>query len=180
VNATLLGIGERTGNTPLEAMVFEYAALRGTTDGMNTQVITEIADYYENELHYAIPPMLPLVGRDFNTTRAGIHADGLLKDEEIYNIFDTSALLNRPARVMLSQTSGAAGLVHWIRSYFHLGQETVIDKRDQRLVPVLNWIQNEYENGRQTSLGDSEMEETIARLAPELYAILRPEAAQEE
>ena len=115
VNCTLLGIGERTGNTPLEAMVFEYAALRGTTDGMNTQVITEIADYYEKELHYQIPPMLPLVGRDFNTTRAGIHADGLLKDEEIYNIFDTNALLNRPARVMLSQTSGAAGLVHWMR-----------------------------------------------------------------
>ncbi|MBC7256733.1 MAG: hypothetical protein H5T66_11600 [Chloroflexi bacterium] len=32
VNCTLLGIGERTGNTPLEAMVFEYAALRGTLD----------------------------------------------------------------------------------------------------------------------------------------------------
>ena len=50
VNCTLLGIGERTGNTPLEAMVFEYAALRGTTDGMNTRVITEIADYYRRAI----------------------------------------------------------------------------------------------------------------------------------
>ncbi|MHB9033857.1 MAG: 2-isopropylmalate synthase [Anaerolineae bacterium] len=172
-NCTLLGIGERTGNTPLEAMVFEYAALRGTTDGMNTQVITEIANYYERELHYDIPPMLPLVGRDFNTTRAGIHADGLLKDEEIYNIFDTNALLNRPARVMLSQTSGAAGLVHWMRSYFMLPPKVIIDKRDQRLQPVLSWIQQEFDGGRQTALGDLEMEEVIARLAPDLYTELK-------
>ncbi|MFN3922023.1 MAG: histone-lysine N-methyltransferase, partial [Caldimicrobium sp.] len=42
VNCALLGIGERTGNTPLEAMVFEYIALKGTSDGMDTTIITEI------------------------------------------------------------------------------------------------------------------------------------------
>ena len=42
VNCSLFGIGERTGNTPLEAMVFEYAQLRGTLDGMDTTVITEL------------------------------------------------------------------------------------------------------------------------------------------
>ena len=47
VNCSLFGIGERTGNTPLEAMVFEYAQLRGTLDGMDTRVITELAEYYE-------------------------------------------------------------------------------------------------------------------------------------
>ena len=47
VNSALFGIGERTGNTPLEAMVFEYAQLRGTLDGMDTTVITELAEYYE-------------------------------------------------------------------------------------------------------------------------------------
>ncbi|MCL2367967.1 MAG: 2-isopropylmalate synthase, partial [Oscillospiraceae bacterium] len=77
VNCSLLGIGERTGNTPLEAMVFEYAGFRGTLDGMDTTVITEIADYYENELGFVIPPNMPFVGRNFNVTKAGIHADGL-------------------------------------------------------------------------------------------------------
>ena len=51
VNCSLFGIGERTGNTPLEAMVFEYAQLRGTLDGMDTTVITEMADYYEKEYY---------------------------------------------------------------------------------------------------------------------------------
>ncbi|NIR03525.1 MAG: 2-isopropylmalate synthase, partial [Gemmatimonadales bacterium] len=49
------------------------------------QVITEIADYFEKVIGYEVPPQQPFVGRDFNVTRAGIHADGLLKDEEIYN-----------------------------------------------------------------------------------------------
>ena len=90
VNCSLLGIGERTGNVPLEAMVFEYASLRGSFDGMDPTVITEIADFFRKDVGYDIPPMTPFVGRNFNVTKAGIHADGLLKDEEIYNIFNTS------------------------------------------------------------------------------------------
>ena len=86
VNTSLFGIGERTGNTPLEAMVFEYAQLRGTLDGMDTTVITEMADYYEKEIGYRVPSRTPFVGKNFNVTRAGIHADGLLKNEEIYII----------------------------------------------------------------------------------------------
>lgn len=89
------GIGERTGNTPLEAMVFEYAQLKGTLDGMDTTVITELAEYYEKEIGYEIPARTPFVGSAFNVTRAGIHADGLLKNEEIYNIFDTEKFLHR-------------------------------------------------------------------------------------
>lgn len=172
VNCTLLGIGERTGNTPLEAMVFEYAALRGTLDGMEPRVITEIARYYERELGYKIPPRTPLVGEDFNTTRAGIHADGLLKDEEIYNIFDTEKLLGRPVRVLINQNSGAAGLLHWLRSHYNLDGDLKLDKRDPRLEPILEWIQNEYDSGRVTAIGDDELEAVLAAKTPELYAEL--------
>jgi len=170
VNCTLLGIGERTGNTPLEAMVFEYAALRGTTDGMQTQVISEIADYYRKVIGYEIPPMTPLVGSDFTTTRAGIHADGLLKDEEIYNIFDTKALLNRPVRVLVNQSSGAAGITHWANTWFGLQGERALDKHDSRLHPVLAWVSAEYQGGRSTVIGDEELEQVFRERAPELYA----------
>ena len=123
VNCSLLGIGERTGNIPLEAMVFEYASLRGSLDGMDPTVITEIADYFQHEIGYDIPPMTPFVGRDFNATRAGIHADGLLKDAEIYTIFDTEKLLNRPASVQVGKTSGLAGIAYWINQNYHLTGE---------------------------------------------------------
>ena len=68
VNCSLFGIGERTGNTPLEAMVFEYAQLKGTLDGMDTRVITEIAEYYEKEIGYKVPSRTPFVGSNFNVT----------------------------------------------------------------------------------------------------------------
>ena len=110
VNTSLLGIGERTGNTPLEAMVMEYAQMRGTLDGMDPTVITEIAEYFEKELDYRIPDRTPFVGRDFNVTRAGIHADGVFKDEEIYNIFNTEKILNRPLSVEINKNSGLAGI----------------------------------------------------------------------
>ncbi|MGC9360835.1 MAG: hypothetical protein ACP5G7_10775, partial [Anaerolineae bacterium] len=87
----------------------------------------QIAEYYRKELKYDVPPMMPLVGEDFNVTRAGIHADGLLKDEEIYNIFDTNALLNRPVRVLINQSSGAAGVVHWIHTHFGLRNAGELD-----------------------------------------------------
>ena len=104
VNCSLLGIGERTGNTPLEAMVMEYAQIRGSLDGMDTTVIRDIADYYEKVIGYHIPENTPFVGAAFNTTQAGIHADGLLKDEEIYNIFDTAKILKSPPKVACRAT----------------------------------------------------------------------------
>ncbi|MEE0945964.1 MAG: 2-isopropylmalate synthase [Acutalibacteraceae bacterium] len=161
VNCSLLGIGERTGNIPLEAMVIEYASLRGSLDGMDTTAITEIADYFKNEMGYDIPPMTPFVGRNFNVTRAGIHADGLLKDEEIYNIFNTEKILGRRPSVMLSKTSGLAGIAYWINENYRLIGEEQVDKRDEVVLKLKEWIDKEYEDGRQTSLSNGEIEEKI-------------------
>ena len=165
-NCSLLGIGERTGNVPLEAMVFEYASLRGSLDGMDPTVITEIADYFQREIGYQIPPMTPFVGRNFNVTRAGIHADGLLKDEEIYTIFDTNKILNRPATVQISKTSGLAGIAYWINHAFRLQGEQLVDKRDPLVQTMKDWIDQEYEDGRQTMMSDGELEEMLEQLAP--------------
>ncbi len=164
VNCSLLGIGERTGNVPLEAMVFEYASLRGSLDGMDTTVITEIADFFKNEVDYNIPPMTPFVGKNFNVTKAGIHADGLLKDEEIYNIFDTDKILNRPASVMISKTSGLAGIAYWINQNYNLKGDKAIGKRDALVLKLKEWIDKEYEDGRQTSLTADEVEKKIQEL----------------
>ncbi len=158
VNCSLLGIGERTGNVPLEAMVFEYASLRGSLDGMDPRAITEIADYFKHEMGYKIPVMTPFVGKNFNKTRAGIHADGLLKDEEIYNIFDTKKILNRPASVMVSKTSGLAGIAYWINENYELSGDEAVDKRDPIVVKMKEWIDAEYADGRVASLSNNELE----------------------
>ncbi len=166
VNCSLLGIGERTGNVPLEAMVFQYASLRGTMDGMDTTVITDIAEYFEKEIGYEIPPMTPFVGKNFNVTRAGIHADGLLKDEELYNIFDTDKILNRPVQVAVSNSSGLAGIAYWINHYYRLKGPQLINKKDDLVVKIKEKIDLEYDNGRQTVMSDNELVALIQAFAP--------------
>lgn len=164
-----MGIGERTGNTPLEAMVIEYAQLRGTTKNMRLEVITEIADYFEKELDYEIPPRTPFVGRAFNATRAGIHANCILKDEEIYNIFDTKKILNRSIVIAVDAYSGLAGIAAWINTYFRLEGDKKIDKRDPRVAKIKEWVDREYENGRTTVIGDDELEMVVREVMPELF-----------
>ena len=164
VNCSLLGIGERTGNVPLEAMIFEYASLRGSLDGVDPTVITEIADYFTNEIGYNIPVMTPFVGENFNVTKAGIHADGLLKDEEIYNIFNTKKLLNRPATVQISKTSGLAGIAYWINEAYHLPPEKAYSKKDPLIIALKEWVDQEYEDGRQSVLSNQELAHKISEL----------------
>lgn len=165
VNCSLLGIGERTGNIPLEAMIMEYASLRGSLDGMDTTVITEIAEYFQKEIGYEIPVMTPFIGRNFNVTRAGIHADGLLKDPEIYNIFDTEKLLGRKQSVMIGQNSGLAGIAYWINENYRLTESERLDKRDPLVEAVKSWIDEQYADGRQTTLSTVELETKIEALS---------------
>ncbi|MBE6753745.1 MAG: 2-isopropylmalate synthase, partial [Ruminococcaceae bacterium] len=164
VNCSMLGVGERTGNVPLEAMVFEYASLRGTLDGMDTTAITDIARFFEEKLGYTIPPMTPFVGENFNVTRAGIHADGMMKDPEIYNIFDTDALLGRPASVCVTNTSGRAGIAFWLNEHYHLEGEAALSKNDPMVTFIKEWVDEQYANGRETAISTPELERIYADL----------------
>ena len=121
VNCALLGIGERTGNCPLEAMAIEYAQLRGT------------------------------------------------QDEEIYNIFDTAKILNRPATVAVDSHSGLAGIAHWMNGYFNLKGENTLDKRHAIVAAVKEKVDAEYAAGRNTVMGDEELEQMVFAADPEFF-----------
>ena len=165
VNCSLLGIGERTGNVPLEQMVMQYASLRGSFDGMDASVITEIADYFKNEIGYNIPPSAPFVGDSFNVTKAGIHADGMLKDEEIYNIFDTKRILGRPAAVSIGKGSGCAGIAYWLNEHYKLTGARAYGKNDELVLKMRKEIDREYESGRETAMTVQELEKMAEKLS---------------
>jgi isopropylmalate/homocitrate/citramalate synthase len=152
-NCAIFGVGERTGNPPLEALVVEHAQLCGTDPKVNYQAITELARYVNKELHFDLPSNYPLVGKDFNVTRAGIHADGLLKNEEIYNCFDTQKLLKRPIGVAITDKSGAAGIKHWIEDRY----DVQIPKHDPHVIAIKDRIDAEYAADRVSTISDEEM-----------------------
>jgi len=168
-NGTLLGLGERTGNPPLEGLIMEYIGLKGSHDGIDTTVITDIARYFEKEIGYKIPANYPFVGADFNVTRAGIHVDGLIKNEEIYNIFDTTKILKRPIVPMVTDKSGKAGIAFWINSHLGLTGENAVDKRHPGISKIHKWIMDQYEQGRVTSISNEEMERRVRKYLPELF-----------
>jgi isopropylmalate/homocitrate/citramalate synthase len=167
VNTTLFGFGERTGNPPLEGAIFEYIALKGDLCGIDTMAITELADYMRS-IGLPIPDNYPFVGRSFNTTRAGIHADGLRRDEQIYNIFDTEKLLNRPPRVAITDKSGTDGVVHWVNEFFGLKGEDRINKI--KIHKLARWVIDQYdEHDRLTAISDQELEAKVKELMPDYW-----------
>jgi isopropylmalate/homocitrate/citramalate synthase len=168
-NGTLLGFGERTGNTPIEALIIEYISLLGRTNGIDTTVITEVANYYEKEIGEHIPPNYPLIGSDFNATRAGIHADGMLKNPEIYNIFDTEKILKRPPGIMINDKSGTAGIAQWINVHLRLTNEDRVSKHDPAVSRINDWLQEQYNRGRVTAISNEEMEHVIRHFMPHLF-----------
>ena len=130
-------------------------------------MITELAEYYEKEIGYQIPPRTPFVGKNFNVTRAGIHADGLLKNEEIYNIFDTEKFLNRPVLCAISNTSGLAGIAHWINTFYRLKEDRQVEKTSPLVKEIKAWVDEEYAGGRVTVLTDEEIVACLERICAE-------------
>ena len=168
-NSTLLGLGERTGNPPIEGLIIEYIALKGSNNGIDTTMITDIAEYFEKELEVKIPHNYPFVGSEFNVTRAGVHADGLIKCEEIYNIFDTNKILKRPIVTMISNVSGNAGIAFWINQRFNLKGESTVDKRHPGISKINKWIAEQYDSGRVTTISPEEMEKKVRLYLPEYF-----------
>lgn len=171
LNASLLGFGERTGNPPLEGAVIEYIGLMGHTNGIDTRVITEIADYYRTELKAAIPDNYPFVGSECNTTRAGIHADGIMKNQEIYNIFDTELILSRPLKVSVTDKSGVAGIAQWLTDYAKENMNTSepVNKRHPGVRRINDWVQAQYAQGRTSGISPEEMIAQARHHLPSLF-----------
>lgn len=108
---------------------------QSSLDGMDTTVITEIAEYFRKEMGYDIPPMTPFIGENFNVTKAGIHADGLMKDEEIYNIFNTKKLLKR--------APGLLSAIHRDLPELRTGLTNTSISKEKMLSPkIIRWYVN--------------------------------------
>jgi citrate (Re)-synthase len=162
-NGSLFGFGERTGNPPLEALVIDHIGLRGETPGVDTTAITRAATYFRDVLGTPLPANYPFAGAGFNVTSAGIHADGLLKNEEIYNIFDTARILDRPLGITVNDRSGLAGIAYWINSTMGLQGAGQVRKDDPRVVAIHREVERQYAAGRSTGFSPDEMG-TLTRL----------------
>jgi isopropylmalate/homocitrate/citramalate synthase len=160
-NGAWLGIGERTGNTQFRG--------RAGKEKIDTTVITEIAQYMQHTMGVEIPMNRPFVGKNFNLTKAGIHADGISKSEEIYNIFDTEKILNRPPMVSITDKSGTAGIAYWVNAYFKIPANEKITKDAEAVKTIKVLVDKEYESTRIIGISDEEMINFTKLYLPEIY-----------
>ena len=80
--------------------------------------------------------------------------------------------VNRPPLVAVSNTSGLAGIAHWINNYYHLSDERRIDKNSELVKMVKSWVDKQYEDGRVTVLTDNELVVEITDCCKKLNLVL--------
>ena len=88
-----------------------------------------------------------------------------MKDEQIYNIFNTGKILNRKPSVMIGKASGLAGIAYWINENYGLPQSQCVTKHDDLVIRLKDRIDKEYEGGRVTTLSVVELEKMIEELS---------------
>jgi len=158
-NCTLLGIGERAGNCPLEVMAVHYAGIKGSSD-INLKALPRIAELFE-EMGLRISEFTPIVGGNAFRTKAGIHADGLMKNPEVYLPFDPRAVLGVPFSIAITPHSGRAAIVLWIRDYLGLDG---VSKDDPRIEAIYREVLKIFdESGRVEPLTDDEMLRIVSK-----------------
>ena len=138
-------------------MLVEYCQLKQTKKPLNFHALTDIAHYFAREFHYDVHDKTPFVGNDFNATKAGIHADGILKHADIYNSVDTQKIFNRPIRIAINQFSGSAGIAAWINAEYGFVEDEKISKKDDLVLKIKRWVDQQYQSGRNTAISDCEM-----------------------
>jgi isopropylmalate/homocitrate/citramalate synthase len=164
-NCTLLGIGERAGNCPLEVMAVHYAGIKSSND-VNLKALPRILDLFE-KMGYRTVDHYPIVGRNAFRTKAGIHVDGLMKNPEVYLPFDPMKVLGKPYSVAITPYSGRAAIVLWVRNY--LGYNG-ISKDDPRVIAIYNDIVDYFnKTNRVEPLTDEEIANFVKKHMPELF-----------
>ena len=71
--------------------------------------------------------------------------------------------------MQISKTSGLAGIAYWINQTYGLEGDKALSKRDPLVIAMKDWIDREYEDGRQTVMTDKELDDMIQELAPGRY-----------
>ena len=106
---TINGIGERAGNTSLEEVVMALHTRKssyGLETNIDTTQISRISKLVSNYTGIMVPPNKAVVGANAFAHEAGIHQDGMLKNELTYEIMRPETVGLSQSRLVLGKHSG--------------------------------------------------------------------------
>lgn len=116
VNTTVMGLGERAGNAPIEEVVMALKLTMGIELPIKTHMFREIAEYVAQASSRTVPAWKAVVGANVFAHESGIHADGVLKNPKTYEAFSPEDVgLQR--QILIGKHSGTHALVAKFREY---------------------------------------------------------------
>jgi len=108
-SVTVIGLGERAGNAPLEEVAVALGQLYGRKTGIVLSELGSVASVVAAAAARAIPLNKAIVGDHVFTHESGIHVDGLLKDQRTYQSLDP-LLFGRSNRIVIGKHSGLSAI----------------------------------------------------------------------
>src|SRR5512137_495645 len=106
---TINGIGERAGNTSLEEVVMALHTRRpvfNLATGIDTTQIMHVSKLVSNYTGIVVQPNKAIVGANAFAHEAGIHQDGMLKNQLTYEIMRPEMVGVTQSRLVLGKHSG--------------------------------------------------------------------------
>ena len=108
-SVTVIGLGERAGNAPLEEVAVALGQLYGRETGIVLSELGNVAAVVAAAAARPIPLNKAIVGDHVFTHESGIHVDGLLKDQRTYQSLDP-VLFGRANRIVIGKHSGLSAI----------------------------------------------------------------------
>ena len=129
-SVTVIGLGERAGNAPLEEVAVALRQLYGRETGIVLSELGNVAAVVAAAAARTIPLNKAIVGEHVFTHESGIHVDGLLKDQRTYQSLDP-LLFGRSNRIVIGKHSGLSAITSLL-SDLHLPASVRRARRDSR------------------------------------------------
>ncbi len=109
VNVTVGGLGERAGNAALEEVAMALKYIEGFDLDMDTTRFREVAEYVMKAAGRQIPVWKSVIGTNMFAHESGIHADGVIKNPDTYEVF-APAEVGLERQIVIGKHSGSRSL----------------------------------------------------------------------
>jgi len=120
IQGTLVGFGERCGNTSLAAVMPSLEiklGFRCLPEG-KMEMLSEITQIVAETANVAVPGNMPYVGSHAFTHKAGMHADGILKLSRSFEHIDPS-LVGNDRHIVMSEVGGRSAIAERAKKIDH-------------------------------------------------------------
>jgi 2-isopropylmalate synthase len=153
---TVNGIGERAGNTSLEEVVMALRTrhpVYGLETGIDTTQISRISKLVSNYTGISVQPNKAIVGANAFAHEAGIHQDGMLKNNQTYEIMRPEDVGVSQTNLVLGKHSGRHALRARLAEMGHALDDTELDQAFTRFKELAD---------RKKVITDADLEALIA------------------